>query len=152
MEAEKIVSGKDAWNESSEKVQEKINKLLNDNDVNEKYPELLERAIDALNERAAQDFINDKLTKNSEVIKEANTSNAKQIIKAEEAYNLLSDEVKAKVNSKLTNVADTTYPELLKAAQDLQKNPKTGDSVVLMIGLLVVSSVGIIATRRRKRK
>lgn len=152
MEAEKIVSGKDAWNKSSEKVQEKINKLLNDNDVNEKYPELLERAIDALNERAAQDFINDKLTKNSEVIKEANTSNAKQIIKAEEAYNLLSDEVKAKVNSKLTNVADTTYPELLKAAQDLQKNPKTGDSVVLMIGLLVVSSVGIIATRRRKRK
>ena len=148
---EKIVAGKDAWSNSSTVVQDKINKLLNDHNVKETYPELLKNAIDALNEKAAQEFINNNLTKDSEVIKEANTSNAKQIINAEEAYNLLSDEVKAKVNAKLKEVSNTTYPELLKAAQDLQKNPKTGDLSRIMIVVFVISILGMIATRRKRK-
>ena len=151
LDEEKIVSGVDAWNSSSKNVQDLINDLLNYNDVEETYPELLEKAKDALNEKAAQDFINEYLTKDNEVIKESTRSNAKQIINAEEAYNLLSDEVKEIVNAKLKEVSNTTYPELLKAAQDLQKNPKTGDISRIMMILLGVSVLGIVVTRRKRK-
>lgn len=55
LDEEKIVEGKDAWEKSSEAVQEKINKLLNDNDVEETYLELLEKATDKLNEKEAEE-------------------------------------------------------------------------------------------------
>lgn len=151
LDEEKIVAGKDAWDNSSETVQGKINKLLNDNNVKETYPELYAKAKDALEEKAAQDFINNYLTKDSEVIKEALASNAKQIIDAEDAYKLLSDEVKERVNTKLTEVANTTYPKLLEAAQDLIKNPKTGDLSGIMIIVLVVSILGIVITKRKRK-
>lgn len=149
----KIVAGEDTWNNSSEKVQELINALLEDNDVDSTYPELLEKARETLNNRAAEEFINEYLTQDDgEIIGKADSSNYKKVIKAAEPYEALSEEVKEIVNEKLKDSVDTTYPELLAAAQEMEKSPKTGDMSPIMTGLLAISIVGIVVILKRRKK
>ncbi|MBQ3415787.1 MAG: hypothetical protein IJH39_10740 [Clostridia bacterium] len=152
LDEEKIVAGEDTWNNSSDKVKGLINDLLVANNVDSTYPELLEKAREELINRAAEEFINDYLTdKDGKVIGEVNNSNYKKVIKAAEPYEALSEEVKDLVNSKLKANVDTTYPELLSAAQAIEKSPKTGDLSGIMIGVLIVSVIGIAAVIRKRK-
>lgn len=152
LDEEKIVAGEDTWNNSSEKVQELINALLEDNDVDSTYPELLTKARETLNNKAAEEFINNYLTQdNGEVIGKVDGTNYKKVIKAADPYEALSEEVKEIVNNKLKASVNTTYPELLAAAQDMEKTPKTGDMSAIMIAVLVISVVGIIVILRKRK-
>lgn len=137
---EKILAGEDSFNNLNDNVKDIINEILEDAEGIEKtYPELLLRA-------KANKFLKDNLTKDEKVIVEANNSNYKQILDAEDDYNELADEVKEEVNNILTEEGNTTYPELLKDAQKLAPTPKTGDIAVIMIIVLVVSAIGIAVT------
>ena len=152
LDEEKIISGQEEWNSSSQEIKTRINRLLNENGIDSTYPELVQKAKDTLDERAAQKFIDDNLTLNDgSVIGKATNSNYKQIINAEDDYNALSDNVKEKVNAKLKQFSGTTYPELLLAAQQLQKTPKTGDKIWIPVTVLAVSTLGIAITIIRKR-
>lgn len=145
---EKILEGEDPYNNSNDNVKELINEILtNVEGIEKTYPELLKRA-------KANKFLKDNLTtEDGKIIVEANNSNYKQILDAEDDYNELSDEIKEEVNKILTEEGDTTYPELLKYAQELAPTPKTGDMAVVMIAVLAVSAVGLAITFiKRKRK
>ena len=150
LDSTKIVAGEEAWNNANDEVQTIIDESLKANGVDKTYPELLENAKLELNNIAAENFINTYLTlDDGTVISEANNSNYKKIINAEEYYNLLTEEVKALVNEKLQKVSNTTYPELLTNAKNIVKTPKTGDVKTIVAIVLVISILGLIYVKRK---
>lgn len=150
LDSTKIVAGEEAWNNVNDEVQTIIDESLKANGVDKTYPELLENAKLELNNIAAENFINTYLTlEDGTVISEANNSNYKKIINAEEYYNLLTEEVKALVNEKLQKVSNTTYPELLTNAKNIVKTPKTGDVKTIVAIVLVISVLGLIYVKRK---
>lgn len=136
-----ILLGEDTWNNLSEEAKSIINEVLKGTEGIEKtYPELLLRA-------KANKFINDNLvTDDGNVIVESNNSNYKKVLEAKDAYDALSDDVKEEVNRILTQIGNTTYPELLDYAQKLEPTPKTGDMAVAMIVVSVISILGFAVT------
>lgn len=146
----KIVAGEEAWNNASDEVKTIIDEYLETIGIDKTYSELLVNAKLELNNIAAENFINTYLTlDNGTVISEANNSNYKKIINAEEYYNLLTEEVKALVNEKLQKVSNTTYPELLTSATNIVKTPKTGDITTIVAIVLVISIFGLICIKRK---
>ena len=140
IDEEKVLAGEETWNGLNDNVKDIINEILEEAEGIEKtYPELLKTA-------KANKFLKDNLTDNGKVIVEANNSNYQQILDAEDDYEALSDEVKEEVNRILTELGNTTYPELLNYAQKLAPTPKTGDMATIMIAILMVSVIGLAVT------
>ena len=108
---------------------------------------------DDLNHRLAEEFIANHLTlDDGTVIVEANNSNYKKILGALDDYNALSDEVKQIVNDILTDLGNTTYPQLLEWAQALEPTPKTGDMAYVMMIMFTTSILGILTMSFKKYK
>ena len=122
-----------------------------DNAVDGRVKDIVEVLIDKTMTEKIQEADDYLTEEDGKVIGQVNNSNYKKVIKAAEPYEALSEEVKAIVNSKLKASVNTTYPELLSAAQSIEKSPKTGDMSGIMIGVLIVSVIGIVAVIKKRK-
>lgn len=122
-----------------------------DNAVDGRVKDIVEVLIDKTMTEKIQEADDYLTEEDGKVIGQVNNSNYKKVIKAAEPYEALSEEVKAIVNSKLKASVNTTYPELLSAAQSIEKSPKTGDTSGIMIGVLIVSVIGIVAVIKKRK-
>ena len=144
----KILDSKDEWETLSDDVKNLVEGIINNS-----YEDRMNEVQDDLNHRLAEEFIANHLTlDDGTVIVEANNSNYKKILGALDDYNALSDEVKQIVNDILTDLGNTTYPQLLEWAQALEPTPKTGDMAYVMMIMFTTSILGILTMSFKKYK
>lgn len=157
---EQILSGKSDWDKKSQAEKDAINAALKANG-GKSYEELLKLA-GGIKENS-DSFIKKYLTgSDGQIYKEATRQNYQQILSGKEAWDKMSQDEKDAINAMLVANGGKTYEELLKTAQDIEKQiaaenakkiAKTGDDAMAglysLLGL--VSLAGIVMMTRKRR-
>lgn len=128
----RVSLAKDNYNELPSCVKAAVDELFNSPTVPQLYKNTFPSMSDMLDvddETAAENFINDYLTKNDSVITEATKDNYEKILDAEGAWDKLTLDVQTEVNRILTeDYNGKTYPALLARAESIDDAISGADS------------------------
>lgn len=157
---EQIFAGKAVWDKLTQEEKDAIDaKLVAAG--SKPYLELLKEAESL--KKSTDGFIQKHLTgHDGQIFKTATRANYKQILGGLDDWNKLTQEQKDAINAKLKANGGKTYEELLKMAQDIQKQieaekkasaTKTGDSApIALYSLLAMFSLAGVALVERKKR
>ena len=157
---EQILSGKADWDKKSQAEKDAINAALMANG-GKSYEELLKLSGEI--KENSEGFIKKYLTaQDGQIYKEATRQNYQQILSGKEAWDKMSQVEKDAINAVLVANGGKTYEELLKTAQEIEKQiaaenakkiAKTGDTAMAGLYLLLAAAslAGIAMTAKKKR-
>ena len=157
---EQILSGKADWDKKSQAEKDAINAALIANG-GKSYEDLLKLSGEI--KENSDSFIKKYLTgQDGQIYKEATRQNYQQILSGKEAWDKMSQDEKDAINAVLVANGGKTYEELLKTAQEIEKQiaaenakkiAKTGDTAMAGLYALLglVSLAGIVMMTKKRR-